>query len=90
MGLEERIAKLESLVYALITKTDKNAFYQKANTTYENATIKNNSVGVMENDTAICDVAELADVNSNAIDDLAVIIDELENRVSGLEVKDGQ
>lgn len=47
--------------------------------------VDENTAGVAENDSAICDVAELADVNSEAIDDLAEIIDELETRVSELE-----
>lgn len=43
----------------------------------------------IENDTAICDVAELSDVNSTAIDDLAELVDELMNRVSELEAQNG-
>jgi hypothetical protein len=43
------------------------------------------TIGVSENDSAICDVAELSDVNSSAIDDLAEMVDELSNRVSILE-----
>ena len=44
-----------------------------------------NTVGVSDNDLAICDVADLADTNSMAIDDLAELVDELSNRVAELE-----
>lgn len=44
-----------------------------------------NTEGVSENDTAVCDVAEMADVNSQAIDDLAEYIDALEQRIEALE-----
>ena len=43
------------------------------------------SKGISENDSAICDVADLSDVNSQAIDDLAEMVDELSNRVAELE-----
>lgn len=49
--------------------------------------IKANADGVKENDNAICDVAELSDVNSMAIDDIAEMIDDLEQRVAELEEK---
>lgn len=63
-----------------------------------------NTVGVSENDTAICDIAELSDVNSMAIDDLAEMadtnsvaiddlaemIDDLEQRVTALEEKNNE
>lgn len=47
--------------------------------------VNQNTEGVVENDGAICDVAELSDTNSMAIDDLAEIVDELLNRVEALE-----
>lgn len=43
------------------------------------------TIGVSENDSAICDIADLEDVNSTAIDDLAEIVDELINKVYELE-----
>ena len=85
MGIDERLTKLENLVNALIAKVDNINFYQKADTASERIGISNNSIGVAENDSAICDVAELSDVNSGAIDDLAEMVDELSNRVSELE-----
>lgn len=45
------------------------------------------TIGVSENDSAICDIADLEDVNSTAIDDLAEIVDELINKVYELEEK---
>ncbi len=85
MSIDERITKLENLVNALIAKVDNINFYQKADTASERIGISNNSTGVAENDSAICDVAELSDVNSQAIDDLAEMVDELLNKVSELE-----
>lgn len=85
MDLETRITNLENLVNALSKKIDKNKFYQDADTSSERINISNNTNGVSENDSAICDVAELEDINSSAIDDLAEMIDNLENRVAKLE-----
>ena len=85
MSIDERITKLENLVNALIAKVDNINFYQKADTTSEKIGISTNSLGVSENDMAICDVADLSDVNSQAIDDLAEMVDELSNKVAGLE-----
>ena len=44
-----------------------------------------NTQGISENDGAICDVAELSDVNSQAIDDLAEVVDELSNKIAEME-----
>ena len=85
MSIDERITKLENLVNALIAKVDNINFYQKADTTSEKIGISTTSLGVSENDMAICDVADLSDVNSQAIDDLAEMVDELSNKVAGLE-----
>lgn len=66
--------------------------------------VDSNTRGVSENDTAICDIAELSDVNSMAIDDLAEMadtnslaiddlaemIDDLEQRVEALEEKNNE
>ena len=66
--------------------------------------VDSNTIGVSENDNAICDVAELSDVNSMAIDDLAEMadtnsvaiddlaemIDDLEQRVEALEEKNNE
>ena len=85
MSIDERVGNLENLVHALIAKVDKIIFYQNADTASERIGIGKNSTGVAENDTAICDVAELSDVNSQAIDDLAEMVDELSNKVAELE-----
>ena len=50
--------------------------------------VDENTDGVAENDGAICDVADLADTNSIAIDDLAEILDDLLSRVEALEEKE--
>lgn len=110
MTIEERIAQLESQISSL-----QNAFIQsqknqtpiinKAEDGYNKIPqVDANTVGVSENDTAICDVAELSDVNSMAIDDLAEMadtnslaiddlaemIDDLEQRVEALEEKNNE
>ena len=82
--LEIRIANLEKAFIQLtknlanITKVDKSSI--KLNVV--NNTLKTD---IGENDVAICDIAELADVNSQAIDDLAEMVDELSNKVAELE-----
>ena len=85
MDIETRLTNLENLVYALVAKIDNINFYQKADTASERIGISTNSAGVAENDSAICDVADLSDVNSQAIDDLAEMVDELSNKVAELE-----
>lgn len=85
MSVDERLTNLENLVNALIAKVDNINFYQKADTTSERIGINTNSAGVAENDSAICDVADLSDINSQAIDDLAEMVDELSNKVAELE-----
>lgn len=85
MSIDERVTKIENLVNALIAKVENINFYQSADTASERIGISTNSAGVAENDTAICDVADLSDVNSQAIDDLAEMVDELSNKVAGLE-----
>lgn len=50
-------------------------------------TSENLTSASVENDSAICDIADLEDVNSTAIDDLAEIVDELINKVYELEEK---
>ena len=90
--LYTRLKNLENLVNALSKKIDSIKFYQDADNAGMRQTEVNqgvqidaNTTGVAENDSAICDVAELSDVNSTAIDDLAEMIDDLEQRVSALE-----
>ena len=70
----------------------------------KNPQVDSNTKGITENDTAICDIAELSDVNSMAIDDLAEMadtnsvaiddlaemIDDLEQRVEALEEKNNE
>ena len=87
--LEDRVSKLERSIRTIMSSIDiKNGFNdadkkEMRQVDGENAeAIEVTSEGVSENDTAICDVAELSDVNSTAIDDLAEMVDELMNRVS--------
>ena len=84
-NIETRLSRLENLVLAINSKLDRIYLYQNADTASERIGISNNSVGVAENDSAICDVADLSDVNSQAIDDLAEMVDELSNKVAELE-----
>ncbi len=110
MTIEERLVQLEIQVNCL-----QNSFIQsqrnqapittKAEEGYNKIPqVDSNTKGVSENDTAICDVAELSDVNSMAIDDLAEMadtnslaiddlaemIDDLEQRVEALEEKNNE
>ena len=58
----------------------------KAESAYnKNPQVDMNTEGVEENDGAIMDVADLADENSNALEELAALIDDLDARVTALE-----
>lgn len=87
MSIEERLSNLEKLVNSLIKRIDNDKFYDSADKMGIRQTEGNLTSATTENDTAICDIADLSDVNSSAIDDLAVIIDELINKVYELEEK---
>ena len=78
---------LRNLVLALIKRIDNDKYYDSADKNGIRQTEGNLTSATTENDTAICDIADLSDVNSSAIDDLAVIIDELINKVYELEEK---
>lgn len=84
-NIEERLSRLENLILAVNSKIDRISFYQNADTASERIGIDNNTEGVAENDSAICDVADLSDVNSQAIDDLAEMVDELSNKVAEMK-----
>lgn len=110
MTIEERLAQLENQVNCLqnsFIQSQKNQtpITNKAESGYNKIPqVDSNTRGVSENDTAICDVAELSDVNSMAIDDLAEMadtnsiaiddlaemIDDLEQRVEALEEKNNE
>ena len=88
----ERIEKLEKQVKIL--NDNFNAFLKMNNikSSYNEAdkdgirqTEGEHGNAINENDTAICDVADLSDVNSQAIDDLAEMVDELSNKVAEME-----
>ena len=85
MSIEKRLSNLEKLVNSLIKRIDNDKFYDSADKMGIRQTEGNLTSATTENDTAICDIADLSDVNSSAIDDLAVIIDELINKVYELE-----
>ena len=85
MTVDERLTRLENLVFSLIKRTDNDKFYQETNNVGMMQTESAHGVAIDENDTAICDVAELSDVNSQAIDDLAEMVDELSNKVAEME-----
>ncbi len=81
MTLEERMDRLEIQIVNL-----QNSLFQisknqvpitgKTYDAYDKIPqVDSNTQGVSENDNAICDVAELSDVNSMAIDDLAEMAD---------------
>ena len=83
--IETRLENLENLVNSLSASITNNKFYTDADIAGCRNTEETNTVGVSDNDIAICDVADLADTNSMAIDDLAEMVDDLSNRVAELE-----
>lgn len=85
ISLEQRIANLEYMLKNLNVKIGRDKDSADADSKGFTETDFKQSNYISENDSAICDVAELSDVNSSAIDDLAEMVDELSNRVSTLE-----
>lgn len=110
MTIEERMDRLEIQINCLqnsFIQSQKNQtpITSKAESGYNKIPqVDSNTQGVSENDNAICDIAELSDVNSMAIDDLAEMsdtnslaiddlaemIDDLEQRVEALEEKNNE
>ena len=70
--LEERVDALYNSVLQL--QQNLNPVTDRADSAYNKVPqVDANTEGVSDNDLAICDVADLADTNSMAIDDLAAI-----------------
>ena len=110
MTIEQRVEQLERQINCLqnsFIQSQKNQtpITHKAEDGYNKIPqVDSNTQGVEENDNAICDIAELSDVNSMAIDDLAEMadtnsvaiddlaemIDDLEQRVEALEEKNNE
>lgn len=93
MDFEKRLSNLEKLVNSLSKKIDNIKFYSDADIngcrSSEDRLLEKNTeqdTGISENDLAICEVAEMSDVNSMAIDDIAEMLDDLESRISEMEV----
>lgn len=85
MDIETRLTNLENLVHALINSLNLKDLYNNADKAGIRQAEGIHGQGISENDTAICDVADLSDVNSQAIDDLAELVDELSNKVAEME-----
>lgn len=83
----EEFEQLRQFVLAMDSRFNREKGYDSADKAGIRQTEGNLTSATTENDTAICDIADLSDVNSSAIDDLAVIIDELINKVYELEEK---
>ena len=81
----KRLTNLEDWFNALIKQFNIKKMYNEADLAAQKKAIGETAIGVSDNDIGICDVADLADTNSIAIDDLAAMIDDLQNRVSELE-----
>ena len=85
MDTEKRLTILEDKVDALLNTLNIKDFDNYADIASIRNTEDIHGEGISENDTAVCDVAELSDVNSQAIDDLAELVDELSNKVAEME-----
>ena len=81
----KRLTNLEDWFRALINQFNIKKMYNEADLAAQKKEISETASGVSDNDIAVCDVSDLADTNSIAIDDLAAMIDDLQNRVSELE-----
>lgn len=80
-----RLHTLETFFHSFVKRTDMERFYDKAEAHSTQQSVSKATEGVSDNDVAICDVADLADTNSTAIDDIGIILDDLIHRVEELE-----
>lgn len=94
MTLEERVKQLEaqmSCMQLAFVQYQKNQVPITARTdsAYNKCPqVDVNTAGVHENDSAICDIASLSDENSNALEELAAMIQDHEDRIEALEQKE--
>ena len=88
MDIYKRVENLENQLNGILKKIENNKFYQDADDNAEKIRISDTENGVSENDSAIMDIAELSDENGTAIEELADMLDDLEERVTSLESKE--
>ena len=94
MDIEKEIREIKSQLNNLqraYNQSQKNQvpITDKTDTAYNKVPqVDENTNGVEENDSAICDIAMFSDENSSAIEELAGMIDDLEQRVTALEEKE--
>lgn len=94
MTLEERVNRLEAQIANLQesfiqSQRNQTPATEKIDTAYSKCPqVDTNTAGVHENDSAICDIASLSDENSNALEELAAMIQDHEDRIETLEQKE--
>ena len=80
-----RLTNVENTLNALIKSLNLQKMYTSADNTAERKNISENAFGVAENGTSVLDLADLSDENSTALEDIAIMLDDHEQRISALE-----
>lgn len=83
--LKRRLTIVENNLNASIKIYNMDKSYNNADNNGIRQSVSNNTSGVAENGVGLLDIASLSDENSLAIEDIAVFVDDLEQRVSALE-----
>lgn len=80
-----RLTNVENTLSALIKSLNLKQMYSDADNVAEKKNIGENTFGVAENGNGILDLADLSDENSTALEDIAEMLDDHEQRISALE-----
>lgn len=83
--LANEVKLIRNMLTAFINQYNIDKGYTKADTTAERKNISENTFGVAENGTGILDLADLSDENSTALEEIAEMLDDHEQRISALE-----
>lgn len=80
-----RLTNVENTLNALIKTLNMKQMYSEADNVAEKKNIGENTFGVAENGNGILDLADLSDENSTALEEIAEMLDDHEQRLEALE-----
>ncbi len=80
-----RLTNVENTLNALIKSLNLKQMYSEADNVAEKKNIGENTFGVAENGNGVLDLADLSDENSTALEDIAEMLDDHEQRLEALE-----
>lgn len=80
-----RLTNVENTLNALIKSLNLKQMYSEADNVAEKKNIGENTFGVAENGNGILDLADLSDENSTALEEIAEMLDDHEQRLEALE-----